>query len=147
MAGGHVPALEGGNGHRGRHFDAGGFGEGVQGVGDALQRQGRIGHRVQLDLYQVYKKDGSNGTNTLDATKFELRYALADWGKIWGNPTLYGEWEQAADGPDAIEFKLMAATLADAPAWLEGKFEAGVPARQDAVRALKTRAADLLVRL
>jgi Fe-S cluster assembly protein SufD len=37
---------------------------------------------------------------------------------------------------DAIEFKLMAATLADAPAWLEGKFEAGVPARQDAVRAL-----------
>jgi hypothetical protein len=66
-----------------------------------------LGHRLQLDLYQVYVKDGGDGVNTLDATKFELRYALADWGKIWANPTLYAEWEQAADGPDAVEFKLL----------------------------------------
>jgi hypothetical protein len=66
-----------------------------------------LGHRLQLDLYQVYVKDGSNGDNQLDATKFELRYALADWGKIWGNPTLYGEWEQAAHGADSAEVKLL----------------------------------------
>lgn len=66
-----------------------------------------IGHRTQIDLYQVYKKDGSNGQNALDATKFEVRYAFADWGRLWGNPTAYLEWEQAADGPDAVEAKLL----------------------------------------
>lgn len=66
-----------------------------------------IGWRTQLDLYQVYAKDGSNGNNKLDATKFEIRHALADWDKIWGNPTLYAEWEQAAEGADSAEFKLL----------------------------------------
>lgn len=66
-----------------------------------------IGHRMQLDLYQVYQKDGFNGVNALDANKFELRYAFADWDRIWGNPTLYAEWEQAAAGPDVAEFKLL----------------------------------------
>jgi hypothetical protein len=66
-----------------------------------------LGHRLQLDLYQVYVKDGSDGNNALDATKFELRYAFADWGVIWGNPTAYAEWEQAAEGNDAAEFKLL----------------------------------------
>ena len=66
-----------------------------------------LGHRLQLDLYLVYLKDGTAGTNQLDSTKFELRYALADWGKLWGNPTLYGEWTQAAQGADSAEFKLL----------------------------------------
>jgi hypothetical protein len=66
-----------------------------------------LGHRLQLDLYQVFVKDGSNGTNALDANKFEIRYAFADWGKLWGNPTFYGEWEQAAQGADSAEFKLL----------------------------------------
>ena len=66
-----------------------------------------LGHRLQLDLYQVYVKDGADGNNALDATKFELRYALADWGKLWGNPTVYGEWKQAASGHDAAEFKIL----------------------------------------
>ncbi len=66
-----------------------------------------LGHRLQLDLYQVYVKDGSDGNNELDATKFELRYALADWDKIFGNPTIYAEWEQAAHGADSVEFKAL----------------------------------------
>ena len=66
-----------------------------------------LGHRLQLDLYQVYVKDGSNGDNALDSTKFEIRYAFADWGRIWGNPTAYVEWTQAAHGPDAAEVKLL----------------------------------------
>lgn len=73
-------------------------------------------HRFQLDLYQVYVKEGARGTMGLDATKFELRYALADWGKIWGNPTLYAEWKAANADYDSAEFKVL---LADefAPRW------------------------------
>lgn len=64
-------------------------------------------YRFQLDLYQVYEKAGSAGPNELAETKFELRYALADWGKIWANPTLYGEWVSANNDYDSAEFKLL----------------------------------------
>lgn len=77
-----------------------------------------LGYRLQLDLYQVYLKEGNKGDNQLDATKFELRYALADWGVIWANPTLYAEWEQAASGADSIEGKLLLSDdLASRWAW------------------------------
>jgi hypothetical protein len=66
-----------------------------------------LGYRLQVDIYQVYLKDGANGNNALDSTKFEVRYALADWDKIWGNPTFYGEWTQAASGADLMEYKLL----------------------------------------
>jgi hypothetical protein len=75
-----------------------------------------LGHRIQLDIYQVTQKDGTNngqhssgldGTGGLNATKFEIRYALADWGKIWGNPTLYSEWIEAVEGADSWENKLL----------------------------------------
>lgn len=66
-----------------------------------------LGHRLQLDIYQVYAKDGNDGHNALDVTKFELRYALADWGKLWANPTAYVEWKQYVDGPDAVEAKIL----------------------------------------
>ncbi len=66
-----------------------------------------LGYRFQLDLYQVYVKNGSNGDNALDATKFEVRWAFADWGRIWGNPTAYVEWQQAAHGADSAEVKLL----------------------------------------
>ncbi|MBA2481740.1 MAG: hypothetical protein H0V44_13840 [Planctomycetes bacterium] len=73
-------------------------------------------YRFQIDLYQVYQKTGSSGANELDETKFELRYALADWGKIWANPTLYGEWVAVSGDYDVAEFKLL---LCDeiAPRW------------------------------
>ncbi|MBA3708485.1 MAG: transporter [Planctomycetes bacterium] len=64
-------------------------------------------YRFQLDLYQVYEKEDSTGPLGLSETKFELRYALADWGRIWGNPTLYGEWANASGDYDSAEFKLL----------------------------------------
>ena len=77
-----------------------------------------LGYRFQLDLYQVWAKEGNKGDNKLDKTKFELRYALADWDVLWGNPTLYGEWGQAASGPDSAEFKLLLSDdLASRWAW------------------------------
>lgn len=38
---------------------------------------------------------------------FELRWALADWNEIWGNPTLYFEYITLAGRPDKIEPKLL----------------------------------------
>ncbi|HEX8913755.1 MAG TPA: hypothetical protein VF796_15450, partial [Humisphaera sp.] len=62
-------------------------------------------YRLQLDLYfrneSVYNGESQNGQSV------ELRYAFADWGKIWGNPTLYVEWSRLENEPDAIEFKLL----------------------------------------
>ena len=63
--------------------------------------------RFQLDLYAVGNKEGKDGSYAIDSQKVELRYALADWGKIWGNPTLYGEWTQENGGNDFAEGKLL----------------------------------------
>lgn len=66
-------------------------------------------YRFQIDLYQQYVKKGSDGVNQLDSTKFEVRWAFADWDVIPTNPTAYVEWAQAADGYDSIEGKLLLA--------------------------------------
>ena len=63
--------------------------------------------RLQLDLYAVGNKTGKEGTLAIDQQKVELRYAFADWGRLWGNPTMYVEWTQNSNGPDAIEGKLL----------------------------------------
>lgn len=63
-------------------------------------------HRFQLDLYlrQDYDTDESG---LLWGGQFEVRWALADWGQIWGNPTLYFEYLTLEDRPDKIEPKLL----------------------------------------
>ena len=71
--------------------------------------------RLQLDLYFRTDQEGDDG-EALIGSQVELRYALADWGKIWGNPTLYFEWVGLEQRPDQIELKLL---LGDelAPRW------------------------------
>ncbi len=64
-------------------------------------------YRFQLDLYQKYVKEGSDGEQKLDSTKFEVRWALADWGVIPLNPTTYLEWTQSNGDYDFIEGKLL----------------------------------------
>jgi hypothetical protein len=64
-------------------------------------------HRFQIDLYLVSHQDGNEGAMEFDQTKFEVRWALADWDEIWGNPTLYLEWAANNDEPDAVEAKLL----------------------------------------
>ncbi len=73
-----------------------------------------LGDRFQLDIYYhtVYKErlNGEASTaNTLDfrAWSGELRYALADWGEIFGNPTLYFEYILFNDAEASIEPKLL----------------------------------------
>ena len=64
--------------------------------------------RMQLDLYEDTVRT-REGTFYHDDVAVELRYALADWGRIPLNPTLYGEWKFKGDdrGPDVYELKLL----------------------------------------
>lgn len=63
-------------------------------------------YRFQLDLYQNWGID-ADGRSFYKGSSVELRYALADWGKIPLNPTLYGEWYFNDNAPDAYELKLL----------------------------------------
>lgn len=65
-------------------------------------------HRFQLDIYENWTRDAQSRMNQ-DSVAVEGRWALADWGKIWGNPTLYGEWTFSSRNgtSDAYEFKIL----------------------------------------
>jgi hypothetical protein len=73
-------------------------------------------NRFQIDLYVVSHQTGNDGPSVFDEKKFEVRHALADWGVIWGNPTVYLEWAARDQASDAVEAKLL---LGDelAPRW------------------------------
>ncbi len=64
-------------------------------------------YRFQLDLYYNWAHDG--GGTRFDEAAVELRWAFADWGKIWGNPTLYVEYAFVNQdyGGDTLESKLL----------------------------------------
>src|SRR5712671_2976275 len=59
-----------------------------------FQEEVEIGlpYRFQFDLYENWVSTDS-GTIYHDDFAVELRWALADWGKSFLNPTLYGEWK------------------------------------------------------
>lgn len=63
--------------------------------------------RFQFDFYIESKH--ANEWEFFDETarKYELRWALADWDEIWGNPTLYYEVVDNQDNPDKREYKLL----------------------------------------
>jgi hypothetical protein len=63
-------------------------------------------YRFQLDLYQNWGID-EDGESFYKGSSVELRYALAKWGKIPLNPTLYGEWNFNDNAPDVWELKLL----------------------------------------
>jgi hypothetical protein len=71
-------------------------------------------HRFQLDYYLITRNKDGEPTKVDNA--LEVRYAFADWGRVWGNPTLYVEWISQDSDPDKVETKLL---LGDqlAPGW------------------------------
>ena len=73
-----------------------------------FQEEVEIGfpYRFQMDLYETWAVDASRTTRQ-DESSVELRYALADWGKIPLNPTLYVEYARVANDADTIEGKLL----------------------------------------
>lgn len=76
-------------------------------------------NRFQFDYYFVTDHEGSDGETEISEQKYEVRYALADWGEIPWNPTLYVEWATVSGGPDVFEGKLL---LGDevSPGWKVG---------------------------
>jgi hypothetical protein len=62
-------------------------------------------YRFQLDLYQNWGI--ADDRSFYKGTSVELRYALAKWGKIPLNPTLYGEWNFNDNASDVWELKLL----------------------------------------
>jgi len=81
--------------------------EGQTTVQTQYEAQVGLPGRLQLDLYWVNEKTGSEGALELAEQKFELRHALADWGVIPANPTLYLEWVERSERPDKVEAKLL----------------------------------------
>jgi hypothetical protein len=83
-------------------------------------------HRFQLDLY-LREDYSTDGNETQMGGQFEVRYALADWNVIWGNPTLYFEYVVLDDRPDKLEPKLLfGGEIAEGWHWganLVGEFE------------------------
>jgi hypothetical protein len=77
-----------------------------------------LGHRLQLDLYL---RTESNGADVLriESERLELRWALADWGVLWGNPTLYLEYIRQTEGPHKAEVKVLLGG-ALSPRWFWG---------------------------
>jgi len=63
-------------------------------------------NRFQLDFYYTTEKTGSEG-DVHPSQSVELRYALADWGVIPLNPTLYFEWVERDEEPNKYEAKLL----------------------------------------
>ncbi|HEY8241627.1 MAG TPA: hypothetical protein VIH35_09280 [Kiritimatiellia bacterium] len=65
-----------------------------------------IAKRTQLDLYLDTQRTRDDQWIYHD-TAVEIRYALADWGKLPLNPTFYYEWQFVEDehGPDKHEIK------------------------------------------
>jgi hypothetical protein len=63
-------------------------------------------YRFQLDLYHNTEQTSEHGIRQ-QGFQVEGRWALADWGKIPLNPTLYGEWVFNNFEPDKYEVKLL----------------------------------------
>lgn len=79
-------------------------------VTQRFQQEVEIGlpYRMQLDLYEKLIHDNEDPEGWMqDEFAVELRYAFADWGKIWGNPTIYEEYAFTDGGPDVLESKLL----------------------------------------
>jgi hypothetical protein len=63
-------------------------------------------HRLQLDVY--FRTDQADrNADLLHGEQIELRWAWADWGKIWGNPTFYLEWLELEGRPNKVEPKIL----------------------------------------
>ena len=63
-------------------------------------------YRFQLDLYFRSDQDDT-GDDLKYGQQIEVRWALADWGVIPGNPTLYFEYINLDGRPNKIEPKLL----------------------------------------
>lgn len=78
-----------------------------------IQQEFELGlpYRFQVD-YEIHGANFAEGDTggsqwRYDTSEWELRWALADWGKIPANPTVKTEWKHVNGGQDACEFDLL----------------------------------------
>jgi hypothetical protein len=76
-----------------------------------MQEEFEIGlpYRFQVDLYETWAIDQDRRSQQ-DEVSAEVRYALADWGVIPLNPTLYLEYAQHDHDPNTLEGKILLGT-------------------------------------
>ena len=81
--------------------------DGTTAYRDLYEAEFGLPHRFQLDIY--LRTDRGDSGEIMTSQQLELRYALADWGRIAGNPTLYLEWirHDQIEEPDQLEPKLL----------------------------------------
>lgn len=63
-------------------------------------------NRWQLDLYGRFEGETGSSTRYV-GEQIEVRYALAEWGRIPANPTLYAEFKRNDHGPEVVKAKLL----------------------------------------
>ncbi|HEV8394075.1 MAG TPA: hypothetical protein VGQ37_07365 [Vicinamibacterales bacterium] len=65
--------------------------------------------RFQLGLHATGRTTGRQDgrIGNIDAQALEMRWAVADWGRAFGNPTIQAGWTEASRGPDIGELKLL----------------------------------------
>ncbi len=66
-----------------------------------------LGAHLQLDLYIFTEQGEGYAPLKLAGEQIELRWATADWGVLWGNPTLYLEWIRRHEAPQRLEGKIL----------------------------------------
>jgi hypothetical protein len=66
-----------------------------------------LGKHFQFDVYLITEQSEGYKPLNIGSEELELRWAPADWGKIWGNPTLYASWSHQNSDPQNLELKLL----------------------------------------
>jgi hypothetical protein len=72
-----------------------------------LELEYGLGKRFLADFYLQFEQKGYLGELKVSQIELELRWAWADWGVLWGNPTIQVDYEFNTEAPQAMEAKLM----------------------------------------
>ena len=72
-----------------------------------LELEYGLGKRFLADFFLQFEQAGYSGELKLSEIELELRWAWADWGVLWGNPTIQVDYEFKTQAPQAMEAKLM----------------------------------------
>jgi hypothetical protein len=66
--------------------------------------------RFQLGVHATGRAEGRDGAiGNIDAQALEMRWAFAEWGRVWGNPAVEIGWTEASRGADVATLKLLMA--------------------------------------
>ena len=77
--------------------------------------------RFQLGVHATGRAEGrGEAIGNIDAQALEMRWAFAEWGRLWGNPTVEIGWTEASRGPDVATVKLLLGGGGQANGWRWG---------------------------